>query len=119
MTRLGLVRCCARCTDRLLPLTRALFTLREAAVVTCVAVAEADIATEAIVLLVGTNGTAFVEPIFKRALVRIIIGMDPFFHNPLIDTFAIFRLMYHFCIGTSYILFMLFIFSDFASLLWL
>ena len=70
---------------------------------TCVAVAEADIATEAIVLLVGTNGTAFVKPFFKRALVRII--MNPFFHNPLIDTFAIFRLMDHFCIGTSYILF--------------
>ena len=91
---------------------------------TCVAVAEADIATEAIILLVGTNGTAFVEPIFKRALVRIIIGnmticMNPFFHNPLIDTFAIVRLMDHFCIGTSYILFLLFIFSDFASLLWL
>ena len=91
---------------------------------TCVAVAEADIATEAIVLLVGTNGTAFVEPIFKRALVRIIIGnmticVNRFLHNPLIDTFAIFRLMDHFCIGTSYILFLLFIFSDFASLLWL
>ena len=81
---------------------------------TCVAVAEADIATEAIILLVGTNGTAFVEPIFKRALVRIII-----LHNPLRDTFAIFRLMDDFCIGTSYILFLLFIFSDFASLLWL
>ena len=95
---------------------------------TCVAVAEADIATEAIILLVGTNGTAFVKPFFKRALVRIIIGnmtiicMNPFFHNPLIDTFAIFRLMDHFCIGTSYILNLLFIlFSDFdiASLLWL